>query len=201
MIKESSQPFPIKPTSKLDANKNANSTSTKNQAPSPNHHKSSSSPATATTTSATNASMHLEKSSERLQNLSLSHELEHTGESSFQCNKRNHVNSTSSSPSQTKKQKMSTSPPPSKSSMISSTNEYPSGDPTEWNCEQVYEFVKCVAGCNVAQLFMSEEVDGSALSLIRDDHLVNTMQIKLGPALKIMSKFNELKQKFISNEI
>ena len=76
-----------------------------------------------------------------------------------------------------------------------------SGDPTEWNCAQVFEFVKQVAGANVAQMFMSEEVDGSALSLIRDDHLVNTMQIKLGPALKIMSKFNELKQKFHANEV
>ena len=81
------------------------------------------------------------------------------------------------------------------------TSEYPSGDPTEWNCEQVFDFVKQVAGANVAQMFMSEEVDGSALSLIRDDHLVNTMQIKLGPALKIMSKFNELKQKFHANEV
>jgi hypothetical protein len=95
---------------------------------------------------------------------------------------------------------------PSKSSSSSSStttaaSEYPSGDPTEWNCEQVFEFVKQVAGANVAQMFMSEEVDGSALSLIRDDHLVNTMQIKLGPALKIMSKFNELKQKFHANEV
>jgi hypothetical protein len=93
------------------------------------------------------------------------------------------------------------SKPSSSSSSTTTTSEYPSGDPTEWNCEQVFEFVKQVAGANVAQMFMSEEVDGSALSLIRDDHLVNTMQIKLGPALKIMSKFNELKQKFHANEV
>ena len=72
----------------------------------------------------------------------------------------------------------------------------PTGDPAEWNCDQVHQFVKCVAGVQIAQLFKSQEVDGSALTLIRDDHLVNTMQIKLGPALKIMSKFNELKEKF-----
>lgn len=71
--------------------------------------------------------------------------------------------------------------------------QLPQGDPCEWDCDEVFEFVKCVAGVNVAQVFKSQEVDGSALSLIRDDHLVNTMQIKLGPALKIMSKFNELK--------
>lgn len=75
----------------------------------------------------------------------------------------------------------------------SADQQLPQGDPVEWDCDEVFEFVKCVAGINVAQIFKSQEVDGSALSLIRDDHLVNTMQIKLGPALKIMSKFNELK--------
>jgi len=74
--------------------------------------------------------------------------------------------------------------------------QYPSGDPTNWNCDEVYQFVNCVAGLQIAELFKSQEVDGSALTLIRDDHLVNTMQIKLGPALKIMSKFNELKSRF-----
>ena len=98
-------------------------------------------------------------------------------------------------------------PPPPLSQFIttSTTNSgsgnspgdvYPLGDPTEWNCEQVYQFVNCVAGVNVAALFRAQEVDGSALALIRDDHLVNTMQIKLGPALKIMSKFNELTAKY-----
>lgn len=83
----------------------------------------------------------------------------------------------------------------SQSYTSSADTQLPQGDPTEWNCEQVFEFVRCVAGVSVAQVFQTQEVDGSALALIRDDHLVNTMQIKLGPALKIMSKFNELKTK------
>ncbi len=78
---------------------------------------------------------------------------------------------------------------------VSGDVQLPKGDPCEWSCEEVFEFVRVVAGINVAQVFKTQEVDGSALSLIRDDHLVNTMQIKLGPALKIMSKFNELKMK------
>ncbi len=82
------------------------------------------------------------------------------------------------------------------SSNNNSDQNLPGGDPTEWNCDEVFQFIKCVAGLQVAQLFRSQEVDGSALSLIRDDHLVNTMQIKLGPALKIMSKFNELNSLF-----
>ena len=101
---------------------------------------------------------------------------------------------------QAKKSKLSTSPQPTPQTQVISS-ELPLGNPQSWTCEQVFEFVKCVAGANVAQIFMNEEVDGSALSLIHDDHLVNTMQIKLGPALKIMSKFNELTQKFQANEI
>lgn len=75
--------------------------------------------------------------------------------------------------------------------------EIPNGNPADWNCEQVYRFVQQIAGPNVAQIFKSEEVDGSALTLIKDDHLVNTMQIKLGPALKILHKFNEIRAKFV----
>jgi polyhomeotic-like protein 1 len=56
-----------------------------------------------------------------------------------------------------------------------------------------------VAGVAYAEIFSTQEVDGTALSLIRDDHLVNAMQIKLGPALKIMSKFNEVKSRFNAN--
>jgi hypothetical protein len=85
------------------------------------------------------------------------------------------------------------------SNLNTSMEQYPIGDPTEWNCDEVCQFVKCVAGAQVANLFKAQEVDGSALNLIRDDHLVSTMQIKLGPALKIMSKFNELKGKHIAS--
>jgi len=105
--------------------------------------------------------------------------------------------STSVSPK--KVQSVSTQPLFNISNNLSFTNieqQYPSGDPTEWSCDDVFQFVKCVSGIHVAELFKAQEVDGSALSLIRDDHLVNTMQIKLGPALKIMSRFNDLKSKY-----
>lgn len=72
------------------------------------------------------------------------------------------------------------------------------GDPTEWNCDDVYRFVSSVAGVQIANQFKMQDIDGSALSLIQNDHLVNTMQVKLGPALKIISKFNEIKTRFAS---
>lgn len=79
-----------------------------------------------------------------------------------------------------------------------SNYSFPDGDPTEWSCDQVYQFVCIVADASVAQVFKNQDLDGAALSLIKDDHLVNTLQIKLGPALKIMSKFNELRRVFNS---
>ena len=144
--------------------------------------------------------------SKKKQDTSLSSPKNETSHSSPQTvtlvnSKRNMDNSETQI--QAKKTKLSTSPqviahtlPPPKPQPQVISSEFPLGNPQHWTCEQVFEFVKCVAGVNVAQVFMNEEVDGSALSLIRDDHLVNTMQIKLGPALKIMSKFNELTQKF-----
>jgi hypothetical protein len=100
---------------------------------------------------------------------------------------------------------ISVAPPTSHSSPNSTINgggpelqDMPRGDPAQWNCDEVVQFVNVVTGGNaqVAQVFRAEDIDGSALSLIRDDHLVSTMQIKLGPALKIMSKFNEMKSRF-----
>uniref|UniRef100_A0A3B5MWS3 SAM domain-containing protein n=1 Tax=Xiphophorus couchianus TaxID=32473 RepID=A0A3B5MWS3_9TELE len=37
----------------------------------------------------------------------------------------------------------------------------------------------------LATQFLSQEIDGQALLLLREDHLISTMNIKLGPALKI----------------
>lgn len=102
-------------------------------------------------------------------------------------------------------------PPPSTSYYITnpsnntspsgmSNTEYPGGDPTEWNCEDVFRFVSCVAGVAVANQFKAQDIDGSALSLVRNDHLVNTMQIKLGPALKIINKFDELKTRYAKQQ-
>lgn len=86
-------------------------------------------------------------------------------------------------------------------SKINYESEIPPGDPTEWTYDDVYDFVKLVAGVPCAEMFKSQEVDGSALSLIRDDHLVNTMHIKLGPALKIMNKFNEIKNRYYNTVV
>lgn len=50
------------------------------------------------------------------------------------------------------------------------------------------------AGClEIAEGFRSQEIDGQALLLLKEDHLVGAMNIKLGPALKIAAQIGMLK--------
>lgn len=50
------------------------------------------------------------------------------------------------------------------------------------------------AGCQeIADEFRSQEIDGQALLLLKEDHLMSTMNIKLGPALKIFARISMLK--------
>lgn len=50
------------------------------------------------------------------------------------------------------------------------------------------------AGCSdVAEAFRVQEIDGQALLLLTEDHLMTSMNIKLGPALKICAHINALK--------
>uniref|UniRef100_A0A8C6KJY1 SAM domain-containing protein n=1 Tax=Nothobranchius furzeri TaxID=105023 RepID=A0A8C6KJY1_NOTFU len=50
-------------------------------------------------------------------------------------------------------------------------------------------------GCEeLAAHFLSQEIDGQALLLLREEHLISTMNIKLGPALKICASINSLRE-------
>ncbi|XP_071370269.1 polyhomeotic-like protein 2 [Centroberyx affinis] len=67
-------------------------------------------------------------------------------------------------------------------------------DPGKWNVEDVYEFICSLPGClEIAEEFRSQEIDGQALMLLKEDHLMGTMNIKLGPALKIFAQISMLK--------
>lgn len=64
----------------------------------------------------------------------------------------------------------------------------------KWTVTDVYEFIKNLPGFgDYAEDFAIQEIDGQALSLLNDNHLVNTMGMKLGPALKILAKVQSLK--------
>ncbi|KAG5274696.1 hypothetical protein AALO_G00139160 [Alosa alosa] len=67
-------------------------------------------------------------------------------------------------------------------------------DPTRWNVEEVYEFIRSLPGCQeIADEFRSQEIDGQAMLLLKEDHLMSAMNIKLGPALKIYARISMLK--------
>ncbi|XP_025900603.1 polyhomeotic-like protein 1 isoform X2 [Nothoprocta perdicaria] len=70
-----------------------------------------------------------------------------------------------------------------------------SSNPSRWTVEEVSEFIASLQGCQeIAEEFRSQEIDGQALLLLKEEHLMSAMNIKLGPALKICAKINILKE-------
>lgn len=70
-----------------------------------------------------------------------------------------------------------------------------SATPGQWSVEEVCRFISSLQGCEeLAAQFLSQEIDGQALMLLREDHLISTMNIKLGPALKICASINSLRE-------
>ncbi|XP_035527026.1 polyhomeotic-like protein 3, partial [Morone saxatilis] len=66
--------------------------------------------------------------------------------------------------------------------------------PSQWSVEEVTSFIHTLPGCSdVAEAFRLQEIDGQALLLLTEDHLMTSMNIKLGPALKICAHINSLK--------
>ncbi|XP_052357520.1 bromodomain-containing protein 4-like isoform X2 [Oncorhynchus keta] len=68
--------------------------------------------------------------------------------------------------------------------------------PAQWSVEQVWDFIHTLPGCvEVAEAFRVQEIDGQALLLLTEDHLMTSMNIKLGPALKICAHINTLRHR------
>uniref|UniRef100_A0A8C5Q085 Polyhomeotic homolog 3 n=1 Tax=Leptobrachium leishanense TaxID=445787 RepID=A0A8C5Q085_9ANUR len=68
-------------------------------------------------------------------------------------------------------------------------------EPSQWTVEDVWSFIHTLPGCHdIADEFRLQEIDGQALLLLKEDHLMSTMNIKLGPALKICAQINSLKE-------
>lgn len=84
-------------------------------------------------------------------------------------------------------------PPPS----VPTENSAPScppASPAQWSVEEVSQFISSLQGCeDLAPHFLSQEIDGQALLLLKEEHLMSTMNIKLGPALKICAHINNLR--------
>ncbi|XP_014243333.1 polyhomeotic-like protein 1 isoform X1 [Cimex lectularius] len=66
--------------------------------------------------------------------------------------------------------------------------------PTDWTVSDVHDFIGKLAGCSeYAEEFANQEIDGQALLLLKEDHLMSAMSMKLGPALKICASINRLR--------
>ncbi|KAL8198374.1 UNVERIFIED_CONTAM: Sterile alpha motif domain-containing protein 11 [Gekko kuhli] len=62
-------------------------------------------------------------------------------------------------------------------------------DVSKWSVEDVCSFVGSLSGCaEYAQVFREQAIDGETLPLLTEEHLLNNMGLKLGPALKIRSQ-------------
>ncbi|KAL1484927.1 hypothetical protein MTO96_032276 [Rhipicephalus appendiculatus] len=70
-----------------------------------------------------------------------------------------------------------------------------SNSPENWTVEDVAEYVAGIPGCErFAEKFRHHEIDGGALFLIKEHHLMTTMNMKLGPALKMCATIGSLRE-------
>ncbi|XP_010199813.1 sterile alpha motif domain-containing protein 7 [Colius striatus] len=62
-------------------------------------------------------------------------------------------------------------------------------DIRKWTVDDVHNFIISLPGCSdYAQIFKDHAIDGETLPLLTEEHLLDTMGLKLGPALKIRSQ-------------
>ncbi|XP_039193581.1 sterile alpha motif domain-containing protein 7 [Crotalus tigris] len=65
-------------------------------------------------------------------------------------------------------------------------------DIRKWTVEDVYSFINSLPGCSdYAQVFKDHVIDGETLPLLTEEHLLDKMGLKLGPALKIQSQVSQ----------
>ncbi|KAM4703820.1 sterile alpha motif domain-containing protein 11 [Rhinophrynus dorsalis] len=62
-------------------------------------------------------------------------------------------------------------------------------DLSKWTVDDVCSFVGSLSGCaEYTQVFREHSIDGETLPLLTEEHLLNNMGLKLGPALKIRAQ-------------
>lgn len=67
-------------------------------------------------------------------------------------------------------------------------------DIVKWTVTEVCDFIRNLPGCtDYVEDFETQEIDGQALLLLKENHLVNAMGMKLGPALKIVARVEALR--------
>ncbi|XP_040911830.1 sterile alpha motif domain-containing protein 7 [Toxotes jaculatrix] len=67
-----------------------------------------------------------------------------------------------------------------------------SEDISKWTVNDVYNFINSIPTCSeYAQTFKDHMIDGETLPLLSEEHLLDTLGLKLGPALKIRSQVSK----------
>ena len=80
-------------------------------------------------------------------------------------------------------------PPP-----LTAAYTHPLGSPLrQWSVDDVSEFLTFLGYEAYIDKFHEHEIDGRALSLVKDHHLLMTLKLRLGPTLKIIEHVTVLK--------
>ncbi|KAH6921889.1 hypothetical protein HPB50_006214 [Hyalomma asiaticum] len=83
--------------------------------------------------------------------------------------------------------------PPQRQQQQPATAQQDEKPPEKWTVEEVAKFVAGVPGCErFAEKFRQQQIDGTALFLIKEHHLVTVMNMKLGLALKMCATIDSL---------
>jgi hypothetical protein len=71
----------------------------------------------------------------------------------------------------------------------------------QWNVDQVGDFILSLTGSpEIVTEFKEQCIDGQSLILLKEDHLLNRLGIKLGPALKILAHIRKIIEKMSTDE-
>lgn len=65
--------------------------------------------------------------------------------------------------------------------------------PSEWDANEVLEFLKLQGFNEYIDSFVDCEIDGQSLFLLKEQHLMDKFSMKLGPALRLIDSISRLR--------
>lgn len=65
--------------------------------------------------------------------------------------------------------------------------------PSQWDSEEVVEFLTIQGYGDYCEAFTSSEIDGQSLFLLKEQHLMEKFSMKLGPALRLLDTISRLR--------
>ena len=65
--------------------------------------------------------------------------------------------------------------------------------PSQWDTEEVSQFLQLQGYGQYSESFSNNEIDGQSMFLLREHHLMERFQMKLGPALTLINIISRLR--------